>query len=264
MIGVAKRIVIVSDCSDVAYNEMRATILSELGDTSQNISVEPLVKAKEFSIENGSFLVRLMGEVYDPSNTIFLVVLNSLRTNRKDRARIIGETKNGFKFVGANTGTLNWLIKDFGLKNLYELNASGLMGKDFISFGGKHVHSPAVAKVAKGVNFSGLGEERSEEFLCDYRVEDGCVVHIDNFGVLKINGSLENLEEGDKLDIFVNGERKIVAVFSYSMKDLEDSTWAIYPGSSLNNLPEIGKVRELSSAKKLGAKIGDIITWKKI
>ena len=36
----------------------------------------------------------------------------------------------------------------------------------------------------------------------------------------------------------------------------------IYKGSSLNNLPEIGKTRSLSTADELGVKIGDVVTWK--
>ena len=258
-----KRIVIISDCSDVAYNEMRATIISELDKYRINdIEVEPLVKVKEFSIINGGFLIRLLAEEYSPKDTVFLVVLNPLKAKRKERARIIGELKNGLKFVGANTGALNWAIEDIGLKNLYEVNAPGLKGKDFISFGGKSIHSPIAAKVARGVNFRELGKKRDNKFLAKFRIKEGTVVHIDNFGVAKIKAKLPTLKEGERLNVYVNGVKKIKARFTYCMKDLLDKEWAIYPGSSLNNLPEIGKVRCKDSAKKLGIKIGDVVTFK--
>ena len=257
-----KRIVIISDCSDVAYNEIRATILRELDKSNvKNVEIEPLVKAEEFSIINGAFLTRLMAEIYNPENIIFLVILNPLKTTRKDRARIMGETKNGFKFVGANTGTLNWLIKDFGLKYLYEFSKEGLSGKKFVSFGGKYFHAPMAAKVAMGISFKKLGIKRDKGFLSDFRIRDGTVVHIDNFGVPKIKGKLSKFKEKEEIDVYVNGKKKVRATFTNSMKDLRDGTWAVYPGSSLNNLPEIGKVRCLGSASRLGIKIGDKIEF---
>ena len=98
------RIVIVTDCIDVAANEIRATLIAELTQLGkeQCVDIEPEIQASEFSLINGSFLVRLMAEVYPPKETIFLVILNPLNTDRKDRARIIGETNNGFKFVGVS------------------------------------------------------------------------------------------------------------------------------------------------------------------
>ena len=115
-----KYIVVISDCADAAFNEIRAQILKEIDTAKSNddIIVEPLVAAKEFSIIDGAFLTRLMAELYPPEKTIFLVILNPLQ---KRPRRIIGETKNGFKFVGADTGTLSWLFEDFGIKEVYEL-----------------------------------------------------------------------------------------------------------------------------------------------
>ena len=251
----------VSDCTDVAFNEIRASILKELGDDWDKAIIEPLVPAKEFSLINGAFLVRLLSELYSPEETIFLVVLNPLTTISEYKARIYGETLNGFRFVGANTGTLNWLIEDFGLKSLYELNAPGLTGNEFIPFGGKFVHAPLVAKIVKGITFESLGTKRNKEFLSKLKIEDGCVVSIDNFGIVKIKGKIE-IDEGKKYDIYVNGKRKFSATATYSMKDLADGSIVIYPGSSLNKMPEICKVRELDSAKSLNLNIGDIITWK--
>ena len=259
-----KRIVFVTDCVDVAANEIRATLVAELSKLKKDVEVEiePTVEAEAFSLVSGNFLVRLMAEIYPPKETVFLVILNPLNTNRADRARIIGETKNGFKFVGANTGTLSWLFKDFGIKSVYESSKKGLDGKNFISFGGKYVHTPIAAKVAAGIPLDKLGEKFSEKRLIHLEIKDGTVLYIDNFGVSKFFGNIKSLEEGDKVKIFINDEFKCLAVFTKSMKNLPDKTWAIYPGSSLG-LPELGKVRE-NGAKELNAKIGDIITFKKI
>jgi S-adenosylmethionine hydrolase len=258
-----RRIVFVTDCVDVAANEIRATLIAELNKLKQEceVEIEPMVAAQEFSIINGSFLVRLMAEIYPPEETIFLIILNPLNTDRKDRARIIGETKNGFKFVGANTGTLSWLFKDFGIKEIYESSTKGLDGKEFISFGGKYIHAPIAAKVASGIPLDQLGKKFSKEKLTHLNFKEGTVLYIDNFGVSKFFGNLGDLVEGNRVKVSINNVFKCEAVFTNSMKNLPDQTWAIYPGSSLS-LPELGKVRG-NGSKELNIKVGDIITFKK-
>jgi len=263
---VKNRIVTVTDCTDVAANEIRAVLVSELEKIGKadRVEVEHFVFAKEFSLENGAFLVRLMADNYNPHSTTFLVILNPLRTNRADRARIVGQTQKGHKFVGENTGILSWLIQDFGVKEIYESNKVGLDGKTFISFGGKYVHAPIAARVAAGFDLKTLGSDFDTERITKLDLKDGTVLHIDNFGVPKIFGGFESdLKEGDLLDIYVNQEKRLTAVFTDSMKNLADDTWTIYRGSSLSNLPEIGKVRSLETARELDVKIGDIISWKK-
>ncbi len=258
-----KRIVVISDCSDVAYNEIRATIVNELDKNRINdIEVEPLVKSKEFSKINCAFLVRLMAEIYNPIDTVFLVILNPLKTTVKNRAYVMGETKNGFKFVSSNIGTLSWLVKDFGIKCVYEFCKENLSGGSYVPFGGKYFQAPMALKIAEGIPFDMLGEKRKKDFLNQFNIKDGTVVHIDNFGTSKINGRSPKVNEGTQLSIYINGRRKGKAIFTRCMKNLPTGTWTIYPGSSLRNLPELGQVRQLGSASKLGIKIGDKIVFK--
>ncbi len=258
------RIVVVTDCVDVAANEIRGAIFSELDrlGTSERIEVEPPIFAKEFSIINGSFLTRLIGDSYPSTTTTILGVLNPLQTDRKDRARIIGETKNGLKFVGENTGLFGWLIRDLGLKEIFESSREGINGADFISFGGKYVHAPIAAKVASGVSLHEIGTTFDPERITYCDLKEGTVVHVDNFGVPKIFSKLTNLVEGQLVEIFVNDEQKGIATYTHSMKNLPDGTLAIYLGSSLHRLTEIGIVRSLETAVKLNIKVGDIVTWK--
>lgn len=251
-----ENIVIISDCTDVAYNEMRRKIINECEKLNNyNVNVEPLVPAKEFSIINGAFLTRLMADFY-PSGTIFMVILNPLKERS---ARIFGETLKGHIFEGANTGTLNWLIDDIGLKELYEIKDSR-----FFPFGGKYVHAPIVAKIASGIPYREYGEERDKDFLTDFSIENNTVVHIDNFGLMKIKGAIHKYKEGTKLRIYKNGKKSIEAVYAKRMMSLDDGTWALYSGSSLNHMPELGKVRYKNGAEELDVKIGDKITWKVI
>lgn len=260
------RVVVITDCVDVAANEIRAVLISEIDKmgAGDRVEIEPIICAKEFSLVNGAFLTRLMADNYQPNNTIFLVILNPLTTERKDRARIVGETQNGFKFVGENTGTLGWLIKDFGVKQIYESSREGLNGQGFISFGGKYIHTPIAAKIASGIELDTLGKAFDVNRIIYTDFEIGTVLHVDNFGVPKIFNKLpSSISEGDQFEIFVNDEKKCEAVYAHSMKTLPDNSWAIYSGSSIGNLTEIGKVRCLTTAKDLGADIGNIISWRK-
>jgi len=246
-----KRIVFITDCADVAYNELRGVILDNL--KNDEIIVEPVVPVAPFSIINGNFVLRLMAEVY-PEGTIFSIILNP---SKERPARLIGQTKKkGIYFMGANTGVFTWLFRDFGVEELYELNDPG-----FFPFGGKYVHAPAVAQIATGKPLKDMGRPFDIEKIIKIDIAGGTIVHIDNFGLMKFTGELTGLNEGDKLEINVN-EKTLKAVYAKRMMSRETGEWVIYPGSSFS-LPEFGKVRE-NGARKLNIKIGDIITFKKI
>ncbi len=246
-----RHIVFITDCSDLAYSELRATVLTELAklNLEEELSIEPVVSVKPFSILNGSFALRLMAESY-PENTIFSVILNPAQ-NRPER--LIGRTKKkNFLFAGANTGVFEWFLRDFGIAELYELKDPG-----FVSFGGKYVHAPAVARMASGISLKELGNPFYEEGLQKLDMHPGAIVHIDNFGLMKFNASLPKLEEGAKLRVLVN-DHSISAVYSTRMMNQDTGTWVVYPGSSLE-LPELGKVRQ-NGAQELQVAEGDCIT----
>ena len=247
-----KNIVFITDCTDIAYNELRAAVISNIKEVD-TFNIEPKAPVAPFSIINGNFVLRLMAEVY-PENTIFSVILNPM----KDRpARLIGKTKKkNFFFLGANTGVFDWFLRDFGISEIYELKDPG-----FFPFGGKYVHAPAVARIAMGESLSKMGNNFKKENVFKIHLPIGTIVHIDNFGLIKFTGKLPSCEEGDNFIIIINNKR-IEAVYSKRMMGNETGKWTVYPGSSLG-LPEIGKVRQ-NGAKELGVKIGDIVKFNKV
>jgi S-adenosylmethionine hydrolase len=250
-----KYIVIITDCKDVAYNEMRWIIIRECNKMGyNNIDVE-LVPVSEFSIINAAFLTRLMAEHCLPG-TILSLVINPQK-NRS--ARIYGKLPNGVIYFGANTGALTWLLQDFQPDEIYEIHDPG-----FVSFGGKYVHAPNVAKLVAGVKFEKIGKKFPKESLTELDIEDGTIVHIDNFGLMKIKNETPLFKEGEKLQIFKNGKYVLDATLANRMMSLNDKEWVLYPGSSLNSLPELGTVRYKEGFKEIDAHIGDIITWKPI
>jgi S-adenosylmethionine hydrolase len=252
-----KKIVIITDCVDIASIELRATIGNLLDEQdSHDIQIEPTVSVKPFSIINGSFSLRLLAECY-PEGTIFLVVVNPLKIRPK---RVICVTKKKrFIIVGADTGIMDWTLMDFGLDKKYEINDPG-----FVSFGGKYIHAPVTAKIALGENLEKLGTELPVEQIkpqsFDVLLKD-MVVHVDNFGLIKISNTVENLEVGAKYLVSVNG-KKIIAKYDLRMMSNKTGDWILYNGSSLGLL-EIGKVRE-NGAVELDIHEGNKVHIKKL
>ena len=158
--------------------------------------------------------------------------------------------------MGANTGVFTWFFRNFGIEELYELNDPG-----FFPFGGKYVHAPAVAQIAMGKPLNKLGHLFDIKKVVKLDIAEGAIVHIDNFGLMKFTGELTGLNEGDEVNVSVNG-KTLKVVYAKRMMSRETGEWVIYSGSSFG-LPELGKVRE-NGAKELNAKIGNIITFKKI
>ncbi len=249
-----KRIVCITDCSDIAYSELRGTIISELITlgTIDEIDIEPVISVQPFSIINGCFSLRLAAESY-PEGTIFLVVLNPMQIRPE---RIFGRTKDkNFIFLGANTGVFHWFLRDFGIAELYELKDLG-----FVSFGGKYVHAPAAARLASGISFNELGSAFDENKLRKPDLEEGTIVHIDNFGLIKFAAELPAYEEGQKIEVTI-GSRTLEAIYSARMMSNNTGTWVIYKGSSFG-FPELGKVRE-DGAHELGVKVGAKVSFRK-
>jgi S-adenosylmethionine hydrolase len=260
-----KRILIITDCIDVAANELHATVVSNLDSLgAKDVSVEPIAVTEPFSIMHASFVARLLADSYNTSDLTILVVVNPLNTSNAKRARIAGKLKNGLQFVGANTGAFTWLIEDFGLEELCETNPIGLSGTNFISFGGKYVHAPITAKYAMTSDIKSVKDRNfDQEDLLNLVYKKGTVVHIDNFGVAKLYllPTDLNINIGDQANLEVDGKAVGKVTYCNSMKELSDGTLAIYKGSSLGIL-EIGIVRELDTSKKLGINVGSEVKIK--
>ncbi len=256
-----KSAVIITDCTDVSFSEMHQSLRNQLDLYGiSDVHISPMVPVKNFSVINAAFNIRLLADIFPAETTIFIVVVHGIQSSP---ARIFGKTKQGLTFVGNNSGYFNWLIEDFGLAELYENNVNRTI--DGRSFGGKYVQIPTAAKIIANESFEKLGLERSSEFLNAFSIPLGTVVHTDNFGLMKIKApKLIDFNEGEKLQIFVNGTPRVIAVYTEKMKRQQDGEWVLFNGSSLYGLPELGRVRSQNSAQELNVAEGDIITWKKL
>ncbi|MFZ5391058.1 MAG: hypothetical protein ACOZAJ_02160 [Patescibacteria group bacterium] len=253
-----KYIVVITDCVDIAANELRASIINEVGDRD-DIQIEPFVPVKEFSVLNCNYAVRLMADIYPPG-TLFAVIFNPLKERP---ASLVGKTKHKeFVFMGRNTGAFDWLTRDFGCKELYD--ASELftqLSSQFLSFSGKLVTAPTIAKIARWEDTTLVGNTVNFEQIKRLSIKDHTIVHIDNFGIMKFTGIMDEPEEGSRYEVTIN-DKNFEAVYCRRMMSQDTGTWVFFPGSSFG-LYELGKVRQYG-ALSIGAQIGDVIKFKKI
>ncbi len=132
---------------------------------------------------------------------------------------------------------------------------------NFVSFAGKYVTAKVAAAAALGTPLSELGEAIDPDGIIRLGLKPGTIVHIDNFGMMKFTGDMGPTSPGDRYEVTV-GKNKINAIYQPRMMSLETGDWAFFPGSSFG-LFELGQARDLG-ARKLGIKVGDVISWKKI
>ena len=249
-----RRIVNITDCIDIAANELRAAAL-RFAEFDPNVVVEPTVPIlPAFSVINANFAVRLMADAY-PEGTVLWTTINAEKERPKN---VIGRTENGLIFLGRNMGSFDWLTRDFGCAELYDFSAQAAASERFRSFEGKQTTAQIAARAARGIPLADLGTPLDVGSIVRLKIPDGTIVHIDNFGMMKFTGDMGDVAEGDRFEVSVNG-MTIEAVFGRRLMSFDSGTWVLFPGSSFG-LYELGCARSLG-AVNLGTSVGDILTW---
>jgi len=244
-----KNVIIVTDCTDIAIQQVKARFIKMLS-KDMNINFFD-VFVSPFAIKNGAFLSKLLSDE-------------------------LPHGKNTTLFVCANTGIFSLLFEDFGIKEVWQVKEQG-----HYPFGGLHIHTFIAGSLLCGLNEEKIGVKMSSKKVKKIEFKKGEVVHIDNFGLIKIWSRINeyDFKEGDLVRIkILNKEgiliKEIIGVYGNRMMNYPDNTLVVYPGSSLLNksikeskenrdptsgLIEIGIVRETNSAEKLGVKLGSIV-----
>lgn len=251
-----KYLVNITDCVDIAASELYAVLAREV-ENLPDVVVPPITPiSPEFSIINTNFAVRLMADSY-PENSVLMTTINAEKTRPMN---VVGRTKErNIVFIGRNMGSFDWLTRDFGCAELYDLTRYNL--GNFVSFAGKYVTAKVAASAACGTPLSELGEAIDPAGIVRLNLNQGTIVHIDNFGMMKFAGDFGPATPGDRYQVSVN-EHEIEAIFEPRLMNLETGAWAFFPGSSFG-LFELGQARDLG-AHNLGIKVGDVISWKKL
>jgi S-adenosylmethionine hydrolase len=250
-----KYLVNLTDCVDIAAHELYAVLVREV-ENIPDVVVPPVVPiSPEFSVINTNFAVRLMADSY-PENSILMTTINAEKTRPMN---VIGRTqKGGIVFIGRNMGSFDWLTRDFGCAELYDLTRHNSAG--FVSFAGKYTTAKIAAAAARGVPLHELGDRIDPGSIVRMDLEPGTIAHIDNFGMMKFVGDLGPAKSGDVFDVSLAGHQ-LEAVYEPRMMSRETGEWVFFPGSSYG-LCELGQVRALGG-RALEIKVGDVISWQK-
>lgn len=252
-----RRIVVVTDCKDVSFNEMCGRMHRKADAIGARIHIEQVVPVENFSEINAAFLTRLIAENYPPDTVIYTLVSKSYNL-RNLHDVIWGETLTGHIFIGSNFGYFGWLARDLGVKRLFELR-----NVPQTSFSGKTYIAPIVARIAAGDESDFVLHPYGEENIDDIDISDGAVVHIDNFGNVKAMACVGELEDGDILEFSLNGRTvchgKHIRTQIYL--EQEQGCVVLYRSTSFDNMVDIGMVRG-DLAGHYGIRIGDVLTWR--
>ncbi|MBU6214293.1 SAM-dependent chlorinase/fluorinase [Patescibacteria group bacterium] len=251
-----KYLVNITECVDIAANELWAVLAHEV-ENIPDVVVAPITPiSPAFSIINTNFAVRLMADSY-PENSVLMTTINAEKVRPMN---VIGRTKErNIVFIGRNMGSFDWLTRDFGCAELYDLTKYNV--GQFVSFAGKYVTAKVAAAAARGTPLSELGEAIDPNGIVRLNLKPGTIVHIDNFGMMKFTGDIGPVAPGDRYEVMIR-DHKINAVYEPRLMSLETGDWAFFPGSSFG-LWELGQARKLG-ARELGINVGDVISFKKI
>lgn len=240
---------------DIATTEV--VLRSTLGIADNIIPIIEVVSVDDFNVINAEFSLRLLADSLVAGDIV--IVVCDPRIHNRPHDSLAVQLDNGIIVLGPNNGVMSWIIKDLGMQKVLELplNAETIKHP---TFNGKYKFAVAANALLKGSNFDALGANFDADKLYSDNLPEGMILHVDNYGNLKINHPRLELEKGQIVSVSANGQQYDVS-FGSEFWDVDEGEMIVYSGSSLWGLPEIAVSRG-SAAKKLNLKVGDIIDIK--
>lgn len=246
-----RKFILLTDMKDVAVSE---AILRSVPNSVNDVAIIP-VQVDTFDILHGAFLLRLLADSFE-SNDVVSIVCDP-RFSDVPRESIGIELKNGVVVFGPNNGVMSWMLQDFELNKAIILPISE-ESKLHPTFNGKYRFAVAVNKCLSGSTFDSIGDEFDKTSIYMSKIADGTVVHIDNYGNVKIKLPLLQFERGSNVSIKLR-DKVYTMKYGYDFFDVSEGEPLLYTGSSLWGLPELA-INRGNFAKMYGVKVGDIVT----
>jgi S-adenosylmethionine hydrolase len=184
--------------------EMKATILT-ICPNARIIDISHMIE--EFNVKTGAFVLASAAP-YFPEGTIHVAVIDpGVGTERR---ALLVQTVRAF-YIGPDNGVLMLAAKKSQIKRVFTpANPEFMLPRVSSTFHGRDVFAPAAAYLASGVNPEKFGPEIKDYVVPSFahpklRAKDlvGEVLHIDNFGNVVTNVSIEDLK---KICIKVRGQ----------------------------------------------------------
>jgi len=246
-----RKFILLTDMKDVAVSE---TILRSVPNSVNNVTIVP-VFVDTFDILHGAFLLRLLADSFEPNDVVSIVCDPRFTDVPRDSIGI--ELKNGVTIFGPNNGVMSWLIQDFEVKSAIKLPISE-ESRLHPTFNGKYRFAVAVNKCLQGDSFETIGDKFDKDEIYLSKIADGTVVHVDNYGNVKIKLPALHLKRGSNVSIKLRD--KVYSLrYGYEFFDVEEGDPILYTGSSLWGLPELA-INRGNFATMYGVKVGDLVT----
>jgi S-adenosylmethionine hydrolase len=239
--------------------EMKAVILSI---HPQAHIVDITHQIEKFNIRMGAFILASAAP-YFPAGTIHVAVVDPGVGTK--RLPIIVETKRSC-YVGPDNGLLMLAAQKEGIAHVYHINnPQYMLPRISRTFHGRDVFAPVAAHLAKGIFPSEFGPE-----IHDYAFPEfakplvrkgelfGEVLHIDDFGNVVSNISMEDLEKmgigkGCSLSVKLNGKMLTIKLCSAYGEVPAKAPLAIIGSSDFLEV----SVNQGSASRMFKAKIGN-------
>jgi len=239
--------------------EMKAVILSI---NPQARIVDITHEIEKFNIRMGAYVLA-SATPYFPPNTIHVAVVDpGVGTKRRP---VIAETNRSL-YVGPDNGLLMLAAHKEHITNVYKIdNPKYMLSQVSKTFHGRDIFAPAAAHLTEGIKPSDFGPAIQDYSLPEFAKPNarngellGEVLHIDDFGNIVSNITLEDLEkmgfhEGNSLLVRLGGKTLTIR-FCSAYGEVPSGTPLALIGSS--NFLEVA-VNQESASRIFKAKVGD-------
>lgn len=238
---------------DVAVSEV--VLRSIPRDIKEQINVS-VVNIETFDTVHANFLLRLILDSLQSGDVVSIVCDPRLNDIPRDSIGI--QLANGVCVLGPNNGVMSWMLDDFDVQNIIQLPISEL-SKKHPTFNGKYRFAVATNQLLSGLEFAKIGGTLKRGHLYHSEVADGTVVHVDNYGNVKVKlARIEDKVVGSKLLVKIR-DRVITVTYGIEFDNVGEGEAILYNGSSLWGLPELAINRGSFSAT-YGVRVGDFVT----
>ena len=241
--------------------EMKAVILT-ICQNARIIDISHMIE--EFNVRMGAFVLA-SATPYFPEGAIHVAVVDP-GVGTKRRALLV-QTNRAF-YIGPDNGVLMLAAKKNQIRHVFTLsNPEFMLPRMSATFHGRDVFAPAAAYLANGVNPNKFGPETKDYEVPSFAHPElrakglaGEVLHIDNFGNVITNVSIDDLKKtGTKA-----GERLVIDHKNQSHSaNLFTAYGNAEPGSLLALIGSHGfleiAVNQGNASRKLRMKTGDAL-----
>ncbi len=226
------------------------------------LSINPKVKLitisnqiTPYSINEGAFVISQAKQFF-PSGTIFVGVVDpGVGTNREG---IIIQTSQ-YTFIGPNNGLFYEAVKDCQFK-VFKIIEKKVNKSHSTTFHGRDVFAKLAAFLSTNKKIADFAEQIDQERLIKLTLKPNQILHIDDYGNLKVNNFCDNFKLGDQLTIKTH-DQSIKVPFVQTFGQVKPGELLAYKGS--HNTLEIAKNLD-SINQVLNLKVGDIISIERL